>query len=48
MGISEFPKDTEQFWEAIKFSDMALYKAKESGRNRVIRFTSDMWSEGRY
>lgn len=48
IGISEFPKDTEQFWEAIKFSDVALYKAKEAGRNRVVRFTQDMWTEERY
>lgn len=48
IGISEFPKDTEQFWEAIKFSDVSLYRAKESGRNRVVKFTSDMWHEGRY
>jgi diguanylate cyclase (GGDEF)-like protein len=48
IGISEFPKDTEQFWEAIKFSDVALYKAKETGRNRVVRFTPDMWTKEKY
>lgn len=48
IGISEFPKDTEQFWEAIKFSDVSLYRAKETGRNRVVRFTADLWHEGRY
>ena len=48
IGISEFPKDTEQFWEAIKFSDVSLYRAKETGRNRVVKFTADMWHEGRY
>ncbi len=48
IGISEFPKDTEQFWEAIKFSDVALYKAKETGRNRVVRFTQEMWAEEKY
>lgn len=48
IGISEFPKDTEQFWEAIKFSDVALYKAKETDRNRVVRFTQEMLAEEKY
>lgn len=48
IGVSEFPKDTHNFWEAIKFADVALYKAKELGRDRVVRFTPDMWTEERY
>ncbi|MEW6409437.1 MAG: diguanylate cyclase [Nitrospirota bacterium] len=48
IGISEFPKDTQNFWEAIKYSDIALYKAKEAGRNKVLRFTKDMWTEEEY
>lgn len=48
IGVSEFPLDTQNFWEAIKFADVALYKAKELGRNRVIRFTPDMWTEENY
>lgn len=48
IGVSELPKDTQSFWEAIKFADVALYKAKETGRNKVIRFTPDMWTEDRY
>lgn len=43
IGVSEFPKDAKGIWEAIKYADVALYKAKESGRNRVVRFTPDMW-----
>lgn len=45
IGVSEFPKDTQGFWQAIKFADVALYKAKESGRNKCIRFTPELWGE---
>lgn len=48
IGISEFPKDTKGFWEAIKFADVALYQAKQSGRNKVVAFTKDMWDESQY
>jgi diguanylate cyclase (GGDEF)-like protein len=45
IGISEFPTDAESFWQAIKFADVALYRAKDSGRNKVVRFTPDMSTE---
>ncbi|MBI5099356.1 MAG: sensor domain-containing diguanylate cyclase [Nitrospirae bacterium] len=48
IGISEFPIDTESFWQAIKFADVALYKAKDTGRNKVVRFTVDMWTEKQF
>jgi len=48
IGIAEFPKDAANFWQSIKYADIALYKAKDSGRNQVVRFTKDMWTVDTY
>ena len=45
IGISDFPANSETFWQAVKFADIALYQAKEQGRNRVIRFKPSMWAD---
>jgi diguanylate cyclase (GGDEF)-like protein len=45
IGISVFPTDGETFWQVVKYADVALYSAKESGRNRVVRFTPDLWTD---
>ena len=43
IGVSVFPADGESLWQTIKFADVALYKAKDAGRNQVVHFLPEMW-----
>lgn len=44
IGVSEFPVDSDNIWQCIKFADIALYRAKELGRNTVVRFKPELLS----
>ncbi|MBF0368594.1 MAG: diguanylate cyclase [Magnetococcales bacterium] len=41
IGVARFPSDGPDFWAVLKFADIALYQAKEEGRNRVVSYVSD-------
>jgi diguanylate cyclase (GGDEF)-like protein len=42
VGCSNFPSDSDSIWKCIKFADMSLYQAKDTGRNKVVAFNKDM------
>lgn len=44
-GICIIPSDTSDPEEALRFADLALYEAKNSGRNRFVAF--DPWMSSR-
>lgn len=44
IGVAEYPDDSDTFWQVVKFADVAMYKAKSTGRNRVVRFVPEMWN----
>ncbi|MCG7934538.1 MAG: diguanylate cyclase [Candidatus Thiodiazotropha taylori] len=45
VGVSGYPDDSSSFWQVVKYADVALYQAKETGRNKVLRFLPEMWNE---
>jgi diguanylate cyclase (GGDEF)-like protein len=46
VGYSFVPQDTTQIWKAIKYADLSLYEAKDTGRNKVIRFKKELLKNG--
>lgn len=42
IGVSRFPEDTRQGLELLSMSDMALYEAKNAGRDRITYFNAEI------
>ncbi len=38
-GMSFYKQDSDHVWQVVKNADIALYEAKESGRNRVVLYS---------
>jgi diguanylate cyclase (GGDEF)-like protein len=45
IGIAKLPDDSDSIWKVIKYADTALYEAKNTGRNKIVEFTSEMFEE---
>ena len=43
IGIATYPTDGDTIWKCIKYADTALYRAKETGRNKIVVFESEMF-----
>ncbi len=41
IGLSMFPEDSSSFETVVKNADIALYEAKSSGRDKVVRYTKE-------
>lgn len=42
IGVSIAPNDADDFDTALKYADIALYKAKDSGRNQICFISAEM------
>lgn len=42
VGVSYFENKDKSFWKSVKQSDIAMYEAKHTGRNKVVLFKEGM------
>jgi len=42
IGVANYPEDSKEIYEVLKFADLALYYAKNSGRDRVVVYTQEL------
>ncbi len=42
IGTALFPNTNKHFWKYVKQSDIALYEAKQTGRNKVVQYHAGM------
>ena len=42
IGCAYFENKQQNFWKYVKQSDIALYEAKQTGRNKVVKYTEGM------
>ena len=45
MGVVSFPDEGDSVEELIKKADLAMYEAKRSGKNRVARYSNELFSD---
>jgi len=45
IGISVYPDDAEDIDSLLKYSDIAMYRAKTEGKNKSMYFTEELMSE---
>jgi diguanylate cyclase (GGDEF)-like protein len=48
IGISRYPEHHESIWKVIKFADVALYEAKENGRDQVVLYKESMYRDDEF
>jgi diguanylate cyclase (GGDEF)-like protein len=44
-GVASFPTDGETIFKVIQHADKALYRAKSEGKNRIVQYTQECFSD---
>lgn len=42
IGVSQYPQDSSDLTQLLKYADLAMYRAKHSGRNQTVVFQQQM------